>query len=168
MHLKFLLSRRCFICKMGRHILPTKLIKFAMTVRSRKHAPIIRHCWAVRMVICLIKSNTFNNNTCLPRWPILASFMLKYTIWTLNYKYQSVHFDWPGLTTVRRDGVGQVNKSSFSLTRLPVAWKWRMGPRGWGTRSPGVGHWGGLTRDVHNLWPDTGQFILEKKSRHLK
>ena len=28
----------------------------------------------------------------------------------------------------------------------------------------GVGHWGGSTRDVHNLWPDTGQFIL-KNSR---
>ena len=26
----------------------------------------------------------------------------------------------------------------------------------------GVGPWGGLTRDVHNLWPDTGQFILGK------
>ena len=34
----------------------------------------------------------------------------------------------------------------------------------WGTRSPGCGAklWGGLTRDVHNLWPDTGQSILEK------
>ena len=28
------------------------------TVRSRKHVPIIRHCWAVRKMICLIKSNT--------------------------------------------------------------------------------------------------------------
>ena len=44
--------------KMSWHTLPTKLIKFAMSVRSRKHAPIIRHCWAVRMMICLIKSNT--------------------------------------------------------------------------------------------------------------
>ena len=43
-------------------------------------------------------------------------------------------FDWPGLTAVRWDGVGHVNKSSLSLVRLP----------------------------------DTGQYIVEKKSRHLK
>ena len=35
-------------------------------------------------------------------------------------------------------------------------------------RALGAGHWGGLTRDVHNLWPDTGQYVFEKKSRHLK
>ena len=28
-----------------------------------------------------------------------------------------------------------------------------------------VGHWGGLTRDEHNQWPDTGEFIFFK-SRH--
>ena len=32
----------------------------------------------------------------------------------------------------------------------------------WGTRSVGVWHWGGLTRDVHNLWPDTRQIYLRK------
>ena len=77
-----------------------------------------------------------------------------------------MHFDWPGLTTVRRDGVGQVNKNSLSLARLPAAGKWRVGHT---EGALGVGHWGGLTRDLHNLWPDTanctatGQYILEKK-----
>ena len=70
-----------------------------------------------------------------------------------------MHFDWPGLTTVRRDGVGQVNKSSVSLARLPAAGKWRVGHT---EGALGVGHWGGLTRDLHNLWPDTEQYILEK------
>ena len=67
-----------------------------------------------------------------------------------------MHFDWPRLTTVGRDGVGQVNRSSFYLARLPEACKWD-------TRSPGCGALGRANRDVHNLWPDTGQFILEKK-----
>ena len=138
---------------MGRHILPTKMIKFAMSVRSRKHAPIIRHCWAVRMVICLIKSNTDKQQCLLPCWPILATIVLKNTILTLNYKHQSVHFDWPGLTTVRRDGVWQDNKSSAASGA-----KMARGAYG----ALGLGHWLGLNRDVHNLWPDTGQYILEK------
>ena len=49
---------KIFICKMSWHILPAKLIKFAMLVRNRKLAPVIRHSWAVRMIIFLIKSNT--------------------------------------------------------------------------------------------------------------
>ena len=47
-----------------------------------------------------------------------------------------MQFDWPGLTVVWRDGVGQVNRSSLSLARLPAARKRRSA---WGTQSPGCG-----------------------------
>ena len=30
-----------------------------------------------------------------------------------------------------------------------------------------LGHWGGSNKDVHYVWPDTGQFML-KNSRDLK
>ena len=147
---------------MSWHILPTKLINFAMSVRSRKHAPMIRHCWAVRLLICLIKSNTEKQLCPLTLLTNISNFRArKYHI---NIESQvPIHaFRLVRLTIVWQDDIWQVNKSSLSLARLPAAQKWCVS-----ARSPCVGHWGGLTRDVHNLWPDTGHVVLEKIIIHL-
>ena len=143
---------------MSWHILPAKLIKFAMSVRSRKLVPIIRHCWAVRMMICLIKSNTDQQQCPLTLLTNIRS-KIPYKHWIIS---TNPCFSTPGfrLARVNYCAAGWPVGSEFPFT-CPAASGAKMARVSHGAL--GVGHWGTLTREsVHNLWRDAGQFILEK------
>ena len=103
----------------------SEAVKFVMSIWRRKLAPSIRHCWAFRMMICLIKSNTNKQ-----QYPVTLLTHIsnvgarKYHI-NIESEVRIRAFPWPGLTTVRRAGVGQVNRNSLLLACQPVTWKWR-------------------------------------------